>query len=166
MPSVQTSMLRALRSALFLSVLVAACPQDTAGLIAQLDGLPESCGLEEFLRRPAMMELAARVDAVGTALREAATSSPSPSVRASALYLLAANGLLEGADDARRFLEDPHPLVRAIAAQTHSSEAARAQLTTGPAAAIAARLPLRVQDNALDWLPDSYASRRFDRGLE
>lgn len=159
-------MSRALRAALLLSVLGAAAPQDTAGLVAQLDGLPETFGADEFLRRPAMMELAARVDAAGPALREAAVSSPSPSVRASALYLLAANGLLDGADDARRFLDDPHPLVRAVAAQAQSSEAARAQLTTGPAAAIAARLSLRIQDGALDWLPESFARRRFDRGLD
>src|SRR5688572_947524 len=158
MPSAQRSMSRVLRTALFLSVLVAASPQDTAGLIAQLDGLPESFGPEEFFRRPALMELAARVDAAGPALREAAVSSTSPSIRASALYLLAANGLLDGADDARRFLQDPHPLVRAVAAQADSSEAARAELTKGPAAAIAARLPLR---GALDWLPETFARRRF-----
>ena len=114
-------MSRALRAIVFLSLLGATASQDVAGLIAQLDGLPESVGPEEFFRRPALMELAARVDAVAPALREAATGSSSPSIRASALYLLAANGLLEGADEARRFLDDPHPLVRAVAAQSHSS---------------------------------------------
>ena len=153
-----------LGAAALLAALGTATAQDAEALIGQLAGLSESAGAEEFLARPALMELAARVDGAVPALEKALRESAVPSVRASALYVLAANGWPQ--NEIRPFLEDPHPLVQAVAAQAHSSSRAMELMTRGPAAEVAARLTLRLRGNALDWLPEAYARRRIARSLD
>lgn len=161
-------------SLLCLAVLLSATQSGDAAvdtLIAQLDGLPEEADADAFLRRPAMMELLALADKAAPALGRAAAASPRWSVRASAAYLLAANGYPSGNHGLvpggyAKLLDDPHPVVRAVAAQGWVSDQAKELLTAGPVAEVARRMKLPGAFDPPDWLPDEYRRRRLDRFAE
>ena len=124
----------------------------TDRLIAQLDGLHESASREEFLNRPAMLELLALADRAMPALSRALASS-SWSIRASALYVIASHGDENAAQMAfRNFLRDPHPAVRAVAAMATGPHLAAELLPDGKEEiSFANRWDLRAGGHSLDW---------------
>lgn len=135
-------------------------------LIAQLDGLGEGCTTSEFLERPALMELLACADAAVPALARALESSPRWSIRASAAYALGVGRLHDDPVSPLKFpwdrlLEDPHPVVRAVAAQVSRSAKAREVL-----GALEATHPLVLPLDTADWLHEDYYRRRLSRLLE
>jgi len=157
------------------SILVLARPpQDDSraeALIPYLDGLSDECSLEEFRNRPALFELIALVDRAAPALARAIETSSSASVRASAAYVLAVNHLHDGPASPlkagwEKLLDDPHPLVRTVAALGASSDQAREMLSAGDIRERARQLPLHIKDGALSWLPETHYAARLSRLLE
>jgi hypothetical protein len=114
------------------------------------------------------MGLLALVDRAIPVLERAAHSS-SWSIRASAIHILGANhfetsGVLK--EGLGQYLEDPHPVVRAVAAMSMGASTPAMEILSRPEEASFSQqcyLPIFAHQ---DWLPEPYYTQRLDRFLE
>jgi hypothetical protein len=151
--------------------------QQIKAWIDELDGLPEKPHWEEFVGREALWKLVAAGSDAAPLLSEAAYRSPSWSIRASAMFALAANRFEWGNDDdapgrawegLQGTNEDPHPLVRAISWKARNIHATddrpymsgqkEAEQLLFHSESSGWRSPRDV-----GWLPEPYFRQRLDR---